>query len=83
MKILKQYFIYFLEVAIAITLFSGCSPLKVINPYSDINIYLTIGRNILDGGKLYTSLFDHKGPLLYFLYTIACFIFRNTSLVYT
>lgn len=78
MRILKQYFIYFLGATITITLFSGCSPLKVINPYSDINIYLTIGRNILDGGKLYTSLFDHKGPLLYFLYTIACFISRNT-----
>lgn len=32
----------------------------------------------MDGGKLYTSLFDHKGPLLYFLYTIACFISRDT-----
>ena len=48
MRILKQYFIYFLGATITITLFSGCSPLKVINPYSDINIYHAAKRIFSD-----------------------------------
>lgn len=57
--------------AVIITIFSESSPLYKLNPWSDANIYLTIGRDLLNGGKLYTDLFDHKGPILYFIYTIA------------
>ena len=56
---------------VIITIFSESSPLYKLNPWSDANIYLTIGRNLLNGGKLYTDLFDHKDPILYFIYTVA------------
>ena len=50
------------------TIFLEFSPLYKLNPWSDANIYLTIGRSILSGVKAYTDLFDHKGPILYFIF---------------
>ena len=52
------------------TIFLEFSPLYKLNPWSDANIYLTIGRSILYGVKAYTDLFDHIGPILYFIYTL-------------
>lgn len=66
--------VYLFISILIITLFSESSFLYKLNPWSDLNIYLTIGRNILNGGKLYTDLFDHKGPLLYFIYAIVSLI---------
>ena len=57
-----------------ITIFSRSSFLYERNPWSDANIFLTIGRGMLKGKKMYTDLFDHKGPLLYVLYAIAAMI---------
>jgi hypothetical protein len=33
----------------------------------DGGIYLLMGRNLSDGGVLYRDLFDHKGPIIFFL----------------
>ena len=71
----KNKLIFYLLIStVIITIFSECSPIYKLNPWSDLNIYLTIGRDLLNGGKLYTSLFDHKGPILYFIYTISSLI---------
>ena len=51
--------VYLFISILIITLFSESSFIYKLNPWSDLNIYLTIGRNILNGGKLYTDLFDH------------------------
>ena len=67
---LKKILLWLCISTVIITVFSESSPLYKLNPWSDANIYLTIGRNLLNGGKLYTDLFDHKGPILYFIYTI-------------
>ena len=36
---------------------------------SDNGIYLTMGTAIANGYAPYTEIFDHKGPLLFFLQT--------------
>ena len=69
-----KFIIYLILALNIITVFSECSPLYKLNPWSDLNIYLTIGRDLLNGNKLYTHLFDHKGPILYFIYTITSLI---------
>ena len=35
--------------------------------YGDEGIYLTIGTALREGGKLYTTIVDHKTPLIYYL----------------
>ncbi len=70
--------IYLFISFVSITIFSESSFLYKINPWSDLNIYLTIGRDIVNGGKLYTNLFDHKGPILYFIYAIVTLISSNS-----
>ena len=79
----KKYFDYicilFIAV-IAITLFSYSSTLYSFNPWSDANIFLTIGRGILKNKVIYRDLFDHKGPVLFFLYAICALISSHSFL---
>lgn len=39
-----------------------------INEWTDLNCYLTMGRGMVDGKIMYKDIFDHKGPLVYFLF---------------
>lgn len=50
---------------------STSSPLYYANNWVDINAYLTMGLGLFHGKILYLELFDHKGPLLYFIYGVA------------
>lgn len=60
--------------AILVTLFSTCSPLYPINPWDDANVFMTIGKSMYKGKILYRDIFDHKGPLLYFMHELAATI---------
>lgn len=60
--------------AILLAVTSKCSFLYPLNDWQDANIYLTMGKSMLDGRILYRDCFDHKGPLLYFLHAIAAFV---------
>lgn len=67
---------------VIITVFSESSPLYKLNPWSDANIYLTIGRNLLNGGKLYTDLLIIK-VLFYISFILLPHVFLVLpSLVY-
>ena len=44
------------------------SPIYYSNEWADVNVYFTIGKSILAGKVPYVDLFDHKGPLIFFLY---------------
>lgn len=46
------------------------SPLYQFNSYSDLAIYTVIGRALRNGQVLYRDVFDHKGPIFFFLQTI-------------
>lgn len=51
--------------------------------YGDEAIYLTLGNAIKNGGKLYTTIIDHKTPLIYYLATVPNqFYFRVLNTVW-
>lgn len=61
---------------------SACSFIFAFNPSVDYNWYETLGRGVVNGKVPYRDLFEHKGPVLYFMYAfftllgstrIACF----------
>lgn len=57
---------------------SKMSPLYPINEWSDINLYFNIGKAIANGKVLYLEAFDHKGPMIFFLYAIGYIISNDT-----
>ena len=63
--------------AVLLGLCSRCSPLYPINDWVDANIFFTTGKSMLAGRVLYRDVFDHKGPLLYFLYGLGSLLDRR------
>jgi len=64
-------------------LFLGCSkfsPLYDFNYWADINIYFNIGKGIWSDKVAYKDLFDHKGPIIFFIYSIGYLISHTTFL---
>jgi hypothetical protein len=59
---------------------SKSSFLYPINDWGDANCFFTVGKSILHGKVLYRDIFDQKGPLLYFLHSIASLVSGNTFL---
>lgn len=59
---------------------SKMSPLYPINEWSDVNLYYNIGKAIFNGRTLYAEAFDHKGPLIFFIYGIG-YAISNTSFI--
>lgn len=56
--------------AAVLLLCSKSSPLFVLNDWMDANIFFTMGKSMFNGKVLYRDVFDHKGPVLYFIYGI-------------
>ncbi len=71
---LKNCLILLLLAFGVLSIFSTSSFLYSTNPWSDANVFFTIGRGIVDGKRMYIDLFDHKGPLTYWLYALAALI---------
>ena len=46
----------------------------------DITTYATIGQGILDGKVPYRDLWDHKPPLIFFIYVLFQLAFGQTDL---
>lgn len=40
----------------------------------DVSVWVNVSRRIGQGDVIYRDIFDHKGPVLYFLYSIICVI---------
>ncbi len=53
---------------------SKCSPLYFFNEWCDPNIYFSIGKGLFHGKVIYKDLFDHKGPLIFFIYGIGSLV---------
>ena len=68
----------FLFAVLLITVFSTCSWLYPLNPWDDANVYMTIGNAMLSGKELYVDIFDHKGPVLFFLHEWAAMLSRSS-----
>lgn len=70
-KSVLKFFIIFLFVFVSLYIASpGTSPS---NPYIgvDTSVFLTVGSSFSEGALPYRDYFDHKGPLLYYIYAIA------------
>jgi hypothetical protein len=59
-------FLGFLTLLVMCVMASNNSPL-IQHIGADSGIYLLIGKNLTQGGVLYKDLFDHKGPIIFFL----------------
>lgn len=77
---MSVFHIIFLLVfsVLTITICSKSSPLYPLNNWDDANCFFTVGKSILDGKVIYKDIFEQKGPLLYFIYSLACLISYNT-----
>lgn len=58
----------FVVAAVVMTAGSKNSPLYPMNDWCDVNCFLTVGRDILDGLVPYRDVYEQKGPVLYFVY---------------
>ena len=72
--------ILILAATVTITFVSTSSPLYPFNPWNDANCFFTIGRGIIHGLVPYRDLFDHKGPVIYFVYALAALISEKSFL---
>lgn len=62
---------------IFLSFFSKNSFFYPLNNGADINMFYTMGKGIANGLVCYRDIFDQKGPIWYFLYTIAYLLDRN------
>ena len=70
----KEMIILIVASIVTLTVVSTCSPIYPFNPGDDINVFFTVGRCIKHGMIPYRDVFDHKGPILYFIYFLASLI---------
>lgn len=74
-------FLFFAICALLIlTVCSTTSPLYPIHSWDDSNCFMTVGKGVLYGKVIYRDLYEQKGPVLYFLHTLACFVSANSFL---
>jgi len=72
-KSLRITFVFLTSVLI--TMFATkSSPLFPFNDWVDANAYFTVGKSILKGYVPYRDLYDHKGPILFFIHALASFV---------
>lgn len=64
-------YVFFLMLSLAALYFcTESSPFYVRNPWDDVSIYYSIGRGITQGYVPYRDMFDHKGPVVFFLFAL-------------
>lgn len=77
----KNIFILLTAFTLLLIFFcSKMSPLYPFNEWADVNLYFNIGKAIFNGKVPYTEVFDHKGPLIFFIYGIG-YLLSNTTFV--
>lgn len=57
---------------------SKCSPFYFFNEWCDPHIYFSLGKGMFNGKVLYRDVFDHKGPLIFFIFGIG-YLVSNTN----
>lgn len=68
----------FLISFLALLFCSKCSPLYPMNDWVDFNCFFTVGKSWGHGVIPYLDIYEHKGPLLYFIFLIASIISSNS-----
>lgn len=72
------YFLLFIYVLSVLFICSKMSPLYTTNEWADPNIYFNVAKGMVNGRALYTEIFDHKGPFIFFIYA-AGYIISNEN----
>ena len=70
---LNNCYLIGISIVIAVVLllvYSKNSLFYAMNSYEDINIFFAVTDALFHGNVLYRDVFEHKGPFLYFLYSI-------------
>jgi hypothetical protein len=57
---------------------SQMSPLYYTNEWSDVNTYFNLAKAMFNGRPIYAEAFDHKGPVIFFLYGLG-YLISQTS----
>lgn len=70
--------ILFIYTFVLLFFVTTLSPLYPSNEWSDLNLYFNIGKAIFNAKTLYTEVFDHKGPLIFFIYGLG-YLISGTS----
>lgn len=60
----------FLAAACFLAVCSRSSFLYPMNDWVDVNAYVTLARAMHAGKRIYTDIYDQKGPLLYYIYYV-------------
>ena len=74
LKDLKVILYCFVVSFLFLMICTKSSFLYPLNDWADANCFFTMGKGMFKGKILYASLFDQKGPLLFFIYGIASLI---------
>ncbi|MBE5802293.1 MAG: hypothetical protein E7319_08410 [Clostridiales bacterium] len=76
---LWRVFLYALLLSAAMLFIcSKSSPAYPINDWADANVFFSAGKAMTQGKVMYRDLYDHKGPLLYFLHALCALISFDT-----
>ena len=71
---------FFLLVAsnLVMAICATTSPLYPFHLWDDSNCFFTVGKSVLKGKVIYRDIYEQKGPLIYFLHTLASIISFRT-----
>lgn len=75
---LKVWIVLIITSILCITICSKSSPIYPFNNWCDANCFFTVGKSIANDIVMYKDIFEQKGPLLYFIHTLAYFISHTT-----
>ncbi len=79
----KNFYIALLIITFCVLLFSSnLSPLNSATVISDESIFAAIGKGWSKGLLPYSEMFDHKGPIIFFIYFMSELITKSTLLVF-
>ena len=80
-KLSRSESLFLIGSAVLIMLIvSTSSPLYPFNVWDDVNVYFTVGREMLRGIVPYRNLYEQKGPLFLMLYAVSALISRKSFL---
>lgn len=68
----------FLLAILFLLVCSKNSPIYPMNDWVDTCCIFTVGKSLNNGAILYKDVFDHKGPVLYFLFSIASLVSKKS-----
>ena len=75
----KKYYLFCLVLSFLVLLFTTKSSfLYKFNDWVDANAFFTVGKSMVNGKVLYRDIFEQKGPILYFIYSIGYLISNKT-----